>query len=165
MCSSDLQQAFLLLSLVAAHMATSVQAQSMATDNFESASSASWGDDDLIGHGQLARTGGHLEYLVTRPDLVNGDEAYRPWALDQPSFDSDWEIVVDVHNQAAPSSLGQVVTFGIGVYDGNTTDNYCYVELYATRLRVPALRRGFKADLALNGDELGENTEIGRAHV
>ncbi|MSU36095.1 MAG: hypothetical protein EXS36_13530 [Pedosphaera sp.] len=114
-----------------------------------------------MGHGQLARINRCLEYRVSRPDLINGDEAYLPWGLNQPAYSTDWEVAVDVHNAAIPTTLGQVATFGIEVFDPNNTGNYCYVELYASRLLAPSLRRGFKADLALNETELGENTALG----
>jgi len=138
-----------------------VQAQVIGSDDFDSDSNAAWLADYLVGHGQLARTNGHLEYRVSSPDLINGDEAYRPWGLSQPTYSTDWEVLVDVHNTATPSVVDQVATFGIEVLNANNFSDYAYVEIYASRLDVPSLRRGYKADLALNGTELGENTVLG----
>ena len=138
-----------------------VQAQVVGSDNFDSDSNAAWQADYIVGHGQLARTNGHLEYRVSSPDLINGDTAYRPWGLSQPTYSTDWEVLVDVHNTATPSVVDQVATFGIEVLNANNLGDNAYVEIYASRLHVPSLRRGYKADLALNGVELGENTLLG----
>ena len=142
-------------------LAPAVQAQVIGSDGFDSDSNAAWLADYLVGHGQLVRTNRHLEYWVSSPDLVNGDEAYRPWGLNQPTYSTDWEVLVDVHNTATPSVVDQVATFGIQVLNANNLSDYAYVEIYASMLYVPSLRRGFKADLALNGTELGENTVLG----
>lgn len=151
----------LLVAAAIGMLEVSVRAQLIGSDNFDSDSNAAWLEDYLVGRGQLARIDRHLEYRVSRPDLINGDEAYRPWGLNQPAYSTDWEVVVDVHNAATPSALDQLATFGIEVYDPNNTGNYCYVELYASRPAAASLRRGFKADLALNETELGENTVLG----
>ena len=50
------------------------QAQVIGSDDFDSDSNAAWLADYLVGHGQLARTNGHLEYRVSSPDLLNGDD-------------------------------------------------------------------------------------------
>ena len=138
-----------------------VQAQGIGSDDFDSDSNAAWLADYLVGSGQLVRTNRHLEYRVSSPNFIEGDEAYRPWGLNQPPYSTDWEVLVDVHNTATPSAVDRVATFGIQVFNANNLSDYVYVEIYASTLYKPSLRRGFKADLALNGTELGENTVLG----
>lgn len=136
-----------------------LQAQILG-DDFGMDSNAAWLDDYLIGHGQLNRARHHLEYSVPVPDLASGDEAYRPWGGSTPALSTDWEVSVDVSNIAVPAG-DQVASFGLEVLDANNYDNYAFVEIYSSRLHVPALRRGFKADLAVAGVELGKDTILG----
>lgn len=161
MSSFSVRRLLLLLAAAFLTLMRSIQGQEILGDNFDTDSNVAWTEDYVIGHGQLARTNRHLEYRVSSPDRINGDEAYRPWAQSQPTYATSWEVVADVHNAATPSALNQLATFGIEVFDSNNTGNYAYVELYASRLNSSSLRRGFKADLALDETELGENTPVG----
>jgi hypothetical protein len=66
-----------------------VQAQVIGSDDFDRDSSAAWLPDYLVGSGQLVRTNRHLEYRVSSPNFIEGDEAYRPWGLNQPTLEND----------------------------------------------------------------------------
>lgn len=141
-----------------------LKSQAMDGDDFNdnTRDATKWGGIDyLTGNGVLAETNQRLEYVVSSPDLVAGDEAARPWVLQQPRTDNDFEVILEVVNSTTPPSLDRVASFGFEIFNASNLDEYVYVELYASRLDFPALRRGFKADVAINGEELLAHSSLG----
>lgn len=137
-------------------------AQISGSDNFNDNSRdiLKWTNDYPTSSGQLFETSQHLEYRANS-DLTNADECIRPWILNWPSNSTDWEVVVDVVNTAAPIVSNRVASFGIYAYNATDYGDYVYVELYAsTRYYVP-VRRGFMSGLAVNGVDLVEDSILG----
>ena len=131
------------------------KAQISGNDDFNDSSRdiGKWGTIDYpAGNGHLSETNHCLEYTVPSPDLVNGDESFRPWISNRPSNATDWEVVLDVFNKSSATLSNQVATVGIQVFNNNDREDYLYVELYA--LMLSELQRGFKSSLAINGVDL-----------
>jgi len=140
------------------------KAQISGSDDFNdnSRDSLKWGPIDYpTGNGQLFETNQRLEYRVTSPDLVEGDEAERPWILNRPANSTDWEVVLDVVNSATPAVVDRVATCGIEVFNASDLTDFVYAELYASTLNFLPLRRGFKSGLVVNGVDLVDRSTLG----
>jgi hypothetical protein len=122
-------------------------------DNVKDA--AKWGADIVYGNGVLTETSQRLQYTVSAPTPGDDDNSYRPWILNQATYDADWEVVLDLHNTVTPTVLGQVATVGIEVFNASDLGESVYVEMYASSLDMfPPYRRGFKTAVSTNSAEI-----------
>jgi len=80
------------------------------------------------------------------------------WILNQATYDTDWEVILDVQNTVTPTVVGQVATAGIQVFAANNLNNAVYVELYSSTLDQLPLRRGFHSAISTNDSQ---NVDLG----
>lgn len=82
--------------------------------NDNSKNTAKWGEDRTFGtDGLIGETNGRLEY--TSANTTGDHGSYRPWVLTQATYDSDWEVVMDVSNSISLPLDPQFRDTGIGV--------------------------------------------------
>ncbi|MBX3740627.1 MAG: hypothetical protein KF712_06525 [Akkermansiaceae bacterium] len=100
------------------------------SDNFNDnlKSPEKWGAD-LGSSGTLSEVNGRLEFSATAADR----DLYRPWILNPPGYDKDWETVIDVSNLTSPSLTGSETGIGIAVFSPTGTTNRVETALYAYR--------------------------------
>jgi len=148
---SLLARFFLLAALFCAHVSL---AAINGSDNFNDNSKdvTKWGADLPYGNGVLTETSQRLQYTVGSPTLEDVDYSYRPWSLNQASYNSDWEVILDVHNGVTPTVVSQVTSMGIEVFNANNLEHSVYIELYASALDTLPLRRGFKTALSVTNE-------------
>ncbi len=125
--------------------------------NDNSKDATKWGTDIIYQNGVLTETSQHLQYTCASPTLGDEDDAYRPWALNQATYNTNWEVVLDVQNTVTPTVVSQVATVGVEIFAANNLSNSVYIELYSSALDTLPLRRGFKAGVSLGGAEVGFN--------
>lgn len=122
------------------------------SDNFNNdiVNPSYWGSDVTYGDGMLTETSQQLQYACAIPLTGDEDYSYHPWILNQATYDTDWEVILDVQNTVAPNIVGQVATAGIQVFTAGNLNNAVYVELYSSALGLLPLRRGFDSAVSTN---------------
>lgn len=114
-----------------------------------------WAIDRTSGGASLIETAGHLEYTAPATSW-----AYRPWALNQATYNTNWEVILDLANQAVPAANNSSVSMGIEVFAiGSNRNQSAYVGLYAHGNGGPSTARGFETGMFNNGNNRGP-TEI-----
>lgn len=121
-----------------------------------------WAADITYGDGVLTEISQHLQYTCASPLIGDEDYSYRPWALNEATYDTDWEVILDVHNAVTPGNTNQVATIGIEI-DSPDLANWVYLELYASALDRLPMRRGFHDALGTGDSELnyGDTLDLG----
>ena len=120
------------------------------SDNFDddSKNTSRWGTDRASSSAAMTETGRRLQYTST---ATTTQIAYRPWILNQATFDTNWEVIADVGNSTSMPSLGAYSSMGFELFPTTGYSPSLYFGLYAaTDTGLPALR-GFESGL-LNGD-------------
>jgi len=126
--------------------------------NDNSKDPAKWATDIPSGNGILTEINQRLQYTCS--PATDEDIAVRPWLLNKAAYNTDWEVRLDLHNAATPPSINQVTSIGIEVLAANNFANFVDLELYASTLDMPQLRRGFQAVLAVNNNDIGQNDTL-----
>ncbi|GAA5122900.1 hypothetical protein JIN84_10705 [Luteolibacter yonseiensis] len=119
---------------------------------------AKWGASDLSeGGGTLTEISQRLEYTTSSPTAVQN--SYRPWVLNKATYDTNWEIILDVTNAAAPSSEDAYASMGFEIFPPNTRSRSLYTELIAYTNDGVNVRRAFDSDLLEGSNSLGYRSE------
>jgi hypothetical protein len=141
-------------------LANSGHAQISGSDNFNdnSRDATKWTTDFVTGNGVFNETNQRLEYRVTSPNLMTGDEAERAWILNSARYTNDWEVILEVTNTVVPTIVNQLVSIGLEVFNAADLTDYVYVELYSSALTSLPFRRGFKMGLVVNDTDLNDAT-------
>ena len=125
--------------------------------NDNSKNTAKWGGDLLSG-GVLTETGGELRYTAAS---TAESQAYRPWILNSATYDTSWEVVLDLKNSFTPTAIGKVTSIGMEVFPPGTSYNKSvYLELYSSSSGGLPLRRGFVSALSVNDEEVGHEDNV-----
>jgi hypothetical protein len=111
------------------------QAAINGSENFNgnAENTTNWGSDITLGDGVLTQTDQQLQYTAS-PYIGEQDYSYRPWILNQATYNTSWDVILDVHNAALPTVTNQVTSIGIQVFDANNLSNSVYAELYCSSL-------------------------------
>jgi hypothetical protein len=152
----------LIIASVLAVFSQAALGQISGADNFNDNSRdvTKWSTDFITGNGALAEINQRLEYRVTSPDLINGDDATRAWILNAARYTNDWEVILEVTNTVVPSIVDQVASIGLEVFNAADLTDNCYVEMYSSALSRLPFRRGFKASLVVNDLDLNDATTL-----
>ncbi len=109
-----------------------------------------WSPDRTLGGGVLNEAGQHLEYTSSGTSFTQ--YAYRPWKLNKATYDTNWEVIVDLANTAAPTVADTSASIGIEVFAAfSSFTKSAFFELYASKNGNSPLERGFQS--ALVNDE------------
>lgn len=122
-------------------------------DNFKDP--AKWGADITNGNGVLAEANQRLDYTCTSPLIGDQDFSVRPWILNQATYNTDWEVFLDVHNSVTPSGINEAL---VGILAGKDLENYVYIELDGGR-------RQFNSGVLLGGNEVSGGDSLSNPAV
>ena len=112
-----------------------------------------WANREFDGDGKLVETSKVLAYKCEEP--TNNDVMDLPWILNDLPFDSDWQVQIDVFNYTTPNTNDAVDSFGIKIRNPDDPSDELFLELYASRLGGPPVRKGFYSALWTDGGETG----------
>ena len=125
--------------------------------NDNSKNTAKWGAD-LASGGVLTETGGELRYTAAS---TAESESYRPWILNAATYDSFWEVTLDLKNTFTPTAINKITSIGMEVFAPGTAYNKSvYLELYSSSDGALPFRRGFKSALYQNDVGVGYEDDV-----
>ena len=110
--------------------------------NDNSKNTAKW-DTDLVFStgGTLAETNLRLEYTS---NTSSGDHGiYRPWILNQATYDKDWELIMDVGNSLSFGSGEHDTGIGIEIFPPGTFDKSFFTEMNSSSFLPSDIFHGF----------------------
>jgi len=117
-----------------------------------------WGSSDIsVGGGTLTETSQRLEYTTSSATAIQS--SHRPWVLNRPTYDTNWEVILDVTNTAAPSSENAYATIGIEIFPPATRNRSLYTELVAYSNNGVNVQRSFDSDLLDGSNSLGYQSQ------
>ena len=127
--------------------------------NDNSKNNSKWGSDITFGTGgTLAETNSRLEYTS---NTASGDHGiYRPWILNQATYNSDWELIMDVSNSISlpPGLPFRDTGIGIEIFPPATDLQSFFTEMNASAWETGSFH-GFVSgqgedEFAVNDQEL-----------
>jgi hypothetical protein len=117
-----------------------------------------WSTDRASGSGLLSEAGGRLEYTSAATHAIQ--YSYRPWKLNKATYDTNWEIIVDLSNHANPAA-GKSASMGIEVFAAfsNFTKSV-YLELYSTKEGSLPVEQGMESYM-VDGENYSGGVNVG----
>ena len=116
-----------------------------------------WSADRVSGSGVLTETGQHLEYTSGSTSAVQ--YSYRPWRLNKATYDTNWEVVVDLTNNASPPS-NRSASIGIEVFAAfSNFSKSVYLELYSAKEGSLPIERGLESYM-VDGDNYSGGANV-----
>lgn len=117
-----------------------------------------WGASDISeGGGTLTETSQRLEYTTSSPTAVQS--SHRPWVLNRATYDTNWEIILDVTNSAAPHSADSYASVGFEIFPPSTRTRSVYTEFVAYSNDGVNVQHSFDSDLLEGSNSLGYRSE------
>jgi hypothetical protein len=117
-----------------------------------------WGASDLSeGGGTLSETSQRLEYTTSSPTAIQS--SYRPWVLNRATYDTNWEIILDVTNAAVPGTEDSYATMGFEIFPPATRTRSLYTELVAYSNDGVNVQHSFDSDLIEGSNSLGYRSQ------
>jgi hypothetical protein len=103
---------------------------------------AKWGTDITFGTGgTLTETNSRLQYTSNTSSDDHG--IYRPWILNQATYDKDWELIMDVSNSLSWVSGFRDTGIGIEIFPPATTEMSFFTEMNSSRFGSSFSFHGF----------------------
>lgn len=158
--SSSISFRLRILTLSACLAPLSTHASISGGDNFNDniRDQTKWGASDISeGGGTLTETSQQLEYTTSSASAIQS--SHRPWVLNRATYDTNWEITLDVTNTAAPSSEDAYATMGIEIFPPATRGRSLYTELVAYSNNGVNIQRSFDSDLLEGSNSLGYRSQ------
>jgi len=135
-------------------LALSLQAASVEiySDDFNdnTKNNTKWGADF-----DFEDVGGALDEISQRLEFTSPSTGFftrvRPWILKSPSYNQDWEVIVDVANSRTFPTASDGVSMGVAVQNPNNPSQVISAEIFAVNEVSP--KKGFSTSLRNNGSE------------
>lgn len=118
-----------------------------------------WGAD-IIGHGKcvMNEVNSRLEYTC-KSASVEWNEVIRPWMLTELPYDANWEMQIDITNNAQLTKNGQWANSGIGIFSPHTEEDVIFAGLYASTYKGLPGSKGFWGELDDSGNAVASIME------
>lgn len=130
------------------------------SDNFNDnvRDQAKWGASDIsVGGGTLTEISQRLEYTTSSPTAIQS--CHRPWVLNRATYDTNWEIILDVTNASAPNSADSYATIGFEIFPPSTRARSLYTEFVAYSNDGVNIQHSFDSDLLDGSNSLGYRSQ------
>lgn len=118
---------------------------------------AKWGSAIDVGGSALTETAQRLEYTSGSTSAVQS--SYLPWALNRATYDTNWEITLDVTNGATPSATNAFTNIGLEIFPPDTRSRSLYTEIVSYNNSGSNVQRAFDAELLDGSNSLGYRSE------